>query len=140
MSDIGIKVSQENQNVQTAPPVDLVYSSQFQTLKTFMSGYNRYLVPAHTGTWPNITPGHVSVIIAHSLNYKAAFMVFSTNVAAGRDVDKYSPYASPAVGGPSPSDHQYSSLVNQLRIELYNPTGVEIEVFLRYHIFYNKIE
>jgi len=137
MNDYGIKVSQSGYDVKVANKENLVFSSQYDTLKLFKSGNGSQEVPA--ADIDTLTSGTATVTVAHDLGYKPVFMVFCTSI--WRDDTKFSPYAYKGIGAISPDGGQYAVDTANLYIHLYNgdPDGART-IYYRYHIYYNELE
>ena len=132
--DYGLKISQAGFDVKTADKENLVFSSQYNTLKVFASGSGSQLVPTAVG----FTSGVATVTIAHNLGYKPAFIVFCSSI--WRANDKFSPYAYKSIGASSPDGGQYAISVGNLYLHLYNgdPTGART-IYYHWHIYYNEL-
>ena len=132
--DYGMKVSQAGSDVKTATKENLIFSSQYDTLKVLASGSGSQSVPASSGG----VSGTATVTIAHNLGYKPAFIVFCTSV--WRASDKFSPYAYKSIGATSPDGGFYSVDATNLYIHLYNgDSGGARTIYYRYHIYYNEL-
>jgi len=134
MGNYGIKVSQAGYDVTTAAKERLVFSSQYDTLKIFMSGGGSVSVPLDADVW---TPGTTTVEITHSLGYKPAFICFSSTPWGGND--ELSPYAYKSIGVPH-NIPNYGVDTTKLYLTFYNADPAsDITVYYRYHIYYNEL-
>jgi len=124
----GIKVSQPGYDATTAAKENLVFSSEYDTLKLFDSGSGTIEVPGdNKGT----------VQITHSLGYKPAFLVFSDNPLWATS-GKFSAYTWRAIGG-GLSEPNYATDNTKLYLTFYNPGLDSVTFTYHYHIYYNKI-
>jgi len=135
MGNYGIKVSQSGSNVLTADKEDLVFSSQYDTLKLFVSGSGSVSVPHDDNLF---TPGSTTVEISHNLSYKPAFICFSTNPWWSDD-NKFSPYTWRSIGSLH-NQANYAVDTTKLYLTFYNPDPDDDDsVYYRYHIYYNQL-
>ena len=136
MSNFGIKISQSGHDVKTAAKENLVFSSQYDTLKIAKSGSGTILV-AHDAYI--FTPGKETVEVAHGLGYEPAFFVFVNN-PAWADSARLAPYAWRSIGSPTLTQPNYAVDTTKLYITFYNPDNVnDITFEYRYHIYYNEL-
>ena len=135
VDEFGIKVSQPGFDVKTAKKEELVFSSEYDTPKVFISGSGTVLVPFNADIW---TPGSATVEIAHNLNYLPAFFVFVNN-PVWADSGRLTPYTWRAIGSPSHNQPNYSVDTTKLYIKFYNPDIANKTFSYRYFIFYNQL-
>jgi len=135
MTTFGIKVSKPGYDATTAAKENLVFSSEYDTLKLFYSGSGSVSVPNNPDPW---IPGGVTVEITHNLGYKPVFFCFSTNPWWSTD-DKFSPYTWRSIGSPY-NGADYACDTNKIYLTFWNPDPENPDtVYYRYHIYYNKL-
>jgi hypothetical protein len=135
--NFGFKVSQTGNSVFTAPKEKLVFSSQYNTLKVYVSGSGQVMVPPFTGTYPNWTPGKMVVAITHNLGYKPMFVCFVSNPLSFDDT-RMAPYTYKGIDAPW-NQPNYAVDTTRLYITIYSGWNVEYLYYYRYHIYYNEI-
>lgn len=140
MADWGLKVSRSSVDAGTATVLDLVFSSQYDSLKVFSNGVGTITVPARTGTAPPFTVGSATGTVTHNLGYHPAFFCLTSNINRGTDITKISPYGFLAVGALSPSREHYSVGTGNLLITSYNGGTAQRDVIFRYQIFHNRLK
>lgn len=128
MTFVGAKVSKPGFDATTAAKENLVFSSEYDTLKVFFSSGGSVSVPA---------TGGVLVEVTHNLGYKPAFICFSSTPYASDD--KLSPYSYKSVGALHNTPN-YATDNTKLYMTFYNgiTTGAKT-IYYRYHIYYNQL-
>lgn len=137
MAKYGLRIAQPEKDASTDKVEDMVYDSEYDTLKLYRSDFGSISVPA--ADISTFTPGHATVSIPHGLPYTPVFMVFTTS--GWRGSTKFSPYSWRSIGIIGADGQNYSIDSTNLYIDFYNgdPSGART-VNYRYHIYYNELE
>lgn len=144
MSSYGIKVSQQGNDVNTAPLEKMAFHSDYNTLKLFKSGSGSVSVSAATGSGFSVTSGKSTVEITHSLGYKPVFMCFHFSPLWQEFFDdtgdtRYAEYMWKSISA-GHAEPNFSCDNTKLYLTFYNPDTSSSRTFTyKYHIYYNRL-
>ena len=144
MSNYGMKVSKAGYDVKTTSLENMVFHSDYKTLKIFSSGSGSVTVNKATGSGWDVVSGKSTVEITHNLGYRPVFMCFHFSPLWQLYFDntsdtRYAAYMWKSISA-GHAEPNFACDTTKLYLTFYNPdTSANRTFTYKYHIYYNGL-